>query len=874
MTSVPFDGVWTSGVRRAVLPNGVTLLVKRDNSARVAAVVTLVKAGFFDEPDRWVGISHVLEHMFFKGTPRRGVGAIARETKALGGYLNASTTYDQTSYFVALPAENLARAIEIQADALQHASIDAGELERELKVIMQEARRKLDTPSALTHETLHEVMYDRHRMRRWRIGHEADLARLTRDDVWTYYRSRYVPERTIVSIVGDRDVDDMLDLARRAYEAWPVAPAAFDPSPTEPERREIRTRTLRGDVLTSELALGWRGVPALDPHAVQLDLAAAILASGRGSWLYQALRETGLATSASAYHYSPTELGVFSIGADFEPDRLDVVLGAVGGAVARLAADPPPEEDIERARTLALTRWARRMESMEGRAAALAHAEALQGIDLLNREYAALSATSAREVREAVSRFLTPDAISAVVYHPRDRGAELTPDQLTAAFRRPPPDPVARPPIRVPTRPASRTTTSQVEADVAHASLPGFDLLVKRKEGVPTVTVGVYLPRAMTEPAAQAGLSALTIRSAIRGAGELDAAGLAFAFEKLGGSVGSSVSHDWMGWGTTVLATHLGVAAALLKTILEEPRFLDQQVDAERGLLVEETRHVADDMFRYPFQLAFATAFGERHYGIPALGLPETLGKLEPDAVRGWHRSALSRTRGVVVAVGDVDPEQTRDELAAVFDAGQVRDPRPLDPAVQWTLDGKASERVVLREKAQTAVAMAFPGPSRRVPERHAAEVWAAVASGLGGRLFEALRDRKSLAYSVMASSWQRARGGAFVTYIATSPERETEARVAMLEELGRFVEVPISEEELHRSVNYLAGQVEVGRQTGAAIAGEIVEAWLTGGGLMDLEGTAERYLAVTADQVRQVARDALSGARADGIVRGTGATG
>jgi zinc protease len=88
---------WTESVRREVLPNGLTVLVQEDRSAPVVAVVTHVKAGFFDEPDRWTGISHVLEHMFFKGTGRRGVGAVARETKSAGGYLNASTSYDHTS---------------------------------------------------------------------------------------------------------------------------------------------------------------------------------------------------------------------------------------------------------------------------------------------------------------------------------------------------------------------------------------------------------------------------------------------------------------------------------------------------------------------------------------------------------------------------------------------------------------------------------------------------------------------------------------------------------------------------------------------------------------------------------------------------------
>lgn len=106
--------LWTKGVIREVLPNGLTLLVQPDHSAPVVSVVTHVKAGFFDEPDRWTGISHVLEHMFFKGTARRGVGAIARETKAAGGYLNAGTGYDHTSYFTVLPASGLAAALDIQ----------------------------------------------------------------------------------------------------------------------------------------------------------------------------------------------------------------------------------------------------------------------------------------------------------------------------------------------------------------------------------------------------------------------------------------------------------------------------------------------------------------------------------------------------------------------------------------------------------------------------------------------------------------------------------------------------------------------------------------------------------------------------------------
>ena len=876
MTTTP--AAWTAGVRREVLPNGLTLLVQRDRSAPVAAVVTHVKAGFFDEPDRWAGISHVLEHMFFKGTPSRGPGQIARDTKAAGGYLNAGTGYDHTTYYVVLPADHLREAIAIQSDALMHAAIDADELARELQVIIQEARRKLDNPGAVTAETLHEVMYDHHRIRRWRIGYEKDLAGFTRADVHGYYASRYVPERTVVALVGDVDEEEMLAQGRAAYGGWAPAPGAVDPSPAEPDRREVRARTLRGDVSQAEVALGWRGVPALDPRAIPLDLAAGVLASGRGSWLYRALREPGLATAVSAYHYSPTELGTFTLGADCDPDRLPAVVGELAAAASRLATDGPADDDLERTRTLLLARWSRRLEDMDGRAAALAAAEALGDYRLLDRDFEQLRGTPAGEVRDAAAQVLDPGAVSAVTYLPRDRGAELTTADLVRAFEaagaprtRGWPVPVAAPAATV-RRARGVTTAGACVAEVHHAALPGFDLLVRRKPGVPLVHLGVYVPRVEFDPAGQAGVSALAVRSAIRGAGDLDATGLAFAFERLGGTLGGSVALDWLGFSTSVLASGLAPAADLLARVLTAPSYDAPHVEAERRLLVEETTQAADDMFRYPFQLAFAELFGQQGYGVPALGLPADLAGITPDQVRAWHRRALLGRRGVVVAVGDLDPETAMGLLGGVF-GDAVRAPASLAQPVAWQFPAAGAPRVVMREKAQTAFAMAFPGPARRDPSRHAAEVWSAVASGLRGRLFDALRGRRSLAATVLAAARHRAPRGARPAYIATAPEREEEARREMLRELSRFAAERVSATELAQATSYLAGQTAVGRQSGSSVLAEILEAWLAGGGLADLAGTAERYRAVTAEQVRVVAETTLGPAQrqAEGVVRGSG---
>jgi predicted Zn-dependent peptidase len=163
---------------------------------------------------------------------------------------------------------------------------------------------------------------------------------------------------------------------------------------------------------------------------------------------------------------------------------------------------------------------------------------------------------------------------------------------------------------------------------------------------------------------------------------------------------------------------------------------------------------------------------------------------------------------------------------------------------------------------------MIFPGPSRTDSGRFAAETWGAIAAGLGGRLFESLRSARSLAYAVMANSWQRRRAGGLLTYIATDPARLEEARDAMLEELALFRGEPPSADELSRASAMLAGHAEMARQTARALAGEIADAWLLGGGLSELDDPAAPYREVTAAQVHALAAQSLDPAlRAEGVI-------
>src|SRR5436190_9115173 len=321
MTATTLFGIEPASVHRTVLPNGLKVLIKPDFSAPVVAIVTYVSAGYFDEPDDVVGIAHVLEHMYFKGTPSRGVGEIAKQTKSVGGYLNAATIYDHTSYYTVLPASGFTQGLEVQADAYSNSLIEADELARELEVIIQEAKRKADNPTAVAIETLYELLHDRHRIRRWRIGREPGLRTLTRDALLSFYRNFYHPGTTVLSIVGDVDPDEAMTHVERIYGPLGAGEPSRFPGPSEEGVSGFRYREWTGDIGQTQLAMGWRTPGTTHPDTAALDTLATVLGGGRASRLYRAVRERRLASSVSAYNYTPTDIGVFVAHAETAPEH-------------------------------------------------------------------------------------------------------------------------------------------------------------------------------------------------------------------------------------------------------------------------------------------------------------------------------------------------------------------------------------------------------------------------------------------------------------------------------------------------------------------------------------------------------------------------
>jgi zinc protease len=876
MTATPLPGIAPASVQRTELPNGLKVLIKSDFSAPVVAIVTFVSAGYFDETDDVVGIAHVLEHMYFKGTPSRGVGEIAKQTKAVGGYLNAATIYDHTSYYTVLPASGFRQGLEVQADAYANSLIDSDELARELEVIIQEAKRKADNPPALATETLYELLHDRHRIRRWRIGREPGLRALTRDALLGFYHNFYHPRNTVLSIVGAVDPDDALREVERLYGGLPAGTPTRSPGPTEEGSGGFRYREWTGDIGQTQLAFGWRTPGTLHIDTPALDLLALVLGGGRASRLYRAVRERKLASSVTAYDYTPTELGVFVVHAETPPPTTTAAARAAWDQLRRVRERGLGEHELTRARRLYESRWVRRLEDMEGQANYLAEWEALGDWRLGDWYLERLLTATGDQLADVANRYLDPEQAGVVIYRPN--GSEpiaVGPEQMLELLESDPPEPLTpsapyEPPA--PARSLNGATLEREEGGVrVYRSTTGLPILVRLKPGAPLFHIGVFaLGGASEETDATGGLTTLMVRTAQKGTLTRNALQIAEEGEMLGGSVAGAVGGDSFGWTISVPTQYVSAAIELLADVAQHPTYTPEVLETERAIAIADVIAARDDMFRYPMRLATQAAFHGHPYGVPVSGSEESLRSITSGQAAAWHRERVlgPDAAPVIGIVGDGDPDALAELASRQFgELGQGKTPRLASP--RWP--SQLTTSLEWRDKAQTAIALLFPGPTRGDEDRFAASILATVASGLGGRFFDELRDKQSLCYTVMAFASARRAAGTFGAYIATSPEKEEAARAGLLGEFQRFRTEPVTEEELERAQTYAIGVYAIQQQSGGSVLSDVIDTWLFGE-LRDLELFDERIRAVTAERIRHVAdRYFDPERRVEGIVRGVG---
>jgi predicted Zn-dependent peptidase len=354
---------------RSVLPSGLRVVTQSMPGARSASVAILVPVGSRHEDEAHAGLSHLLEHLVFKGTRAHPeAGALSQVVEGVGGSVNASTDRELTVYSSKVPAERLATALHAVSELALHPLLRRRDLGAEKPVIVDEIRMYVDSPSDHVFTLFDELLYGRHPLGREIAGTIGSVRRATHRGVVDHWRAAYRPARMVLAVAGAVDHEQVLRAAVEYHAAGPDEdgqPALRPPTAT-PAPRPAAPGSLRvshRQLSQGNLCLGMPGVARDDPDRWALDLLGAILGDGMGSRLFLELRERrSLVYDVSTFSAMYADAGSFGVHAGFDPEDAERVVDAIVEQLDRISTDPVRPEELDRARAYTRGRLELRME--------------------------------------------------------------------------------------------------------------------------------------------------------------------------------------------------------------------------------------------------------------------------------------------------------------------------------------------------------------------------------------------------------------------------------------------------------------------------------------------------------------------------------
>jgi zinc protease len=406
------------GPTRHVLPNGIPVIIQEHRASDVVAVQLWVRAGGRDEAPTELGLAHYLEHMLFKGTATRPPGFIERDVEGVGGRINAGTSWDYTFYHTVLPARQGPAAIGMLADVGVNAALEAGLLEAEKQVVLEEMRLNDDNPRRFLVRQLFASVYEAHPYGRPVIGRPELINALTRDTLLSFYRRHYTPEMFALVVVGAVNPDEILRVARATLGSLPRTGTGRLPSPPPPPARSVRVEAVRPGG-QAHLGLAWPA-PRLD-HAdtAALDLLVSILGRTKTSRLVASLRERqGLASAIACSLSSMEGGGLLMITAQLEPGQLARAEAEVLSELRRVRDGGVTATELKRAVIAAEVQHEFAIETAEGRARAYGHAETTWRLEEELTYVDRLRSVSAAQVQAVARRYFDLERYARVTLVP------------------------------------------------------------------------------------------------------------------------------------------------------------------------------------------------------------------------------------------------------------------------------------------------------------------------------------------------------------------------------------------------------------------------------------------------------------------------
>lgn len=406
------------------LKNGLRVITVEDHSAPVIAVDITYNVGSRNERQGRTGFAHLFEHMMFKGSQNVGTGEHFYLIFNNGGTMNGTTNEDRTTYFEALPSNQLDLALYLEADRMRSLDINQKNLDNQRNAVQEERRLGVDNqPYGKSNEIQQALIYDNFAYKHTTIGSMEDLNAASVEDVQSFFNMYYAPNNAVLVLVGDFNTADALKKIKQNFEAIPRQP---DPPPvdmTEPQQTAER-RTTVDDTLarTPQVDIAFKSVPGNTPEFYALQVLAASLAGGQSSRLYQALvKDKQLVTNIFGFQDEKRGTGAFYISANLRPGvKTEDVEAAIYAEIERLKKDGIADWELDKAKNTTRRNFINGLQSSLSRALQMSvWTVYYNDPNLINTRMDKVAAVTKEDVARVANKYLTQTNRTVVITMPK-----------------------------------------------------------------------------------------------------------------------------------------------------------------------------------------------------------------------------------------------------------------------------------------------------------------------------------------------------------------------------------------------------------------------------------------------------------------------
>src|SRR6476661_3939878 len=812
-----------------VLPNGLTIIVQEDRSAPVASVQAWCSTGSIDEDQHLgAGLSHILEHMLFKGTKTRSTNQIAQKIQDVGGYINAYTSFDRTVFWIDVPKDGVSTALDILADAMMNSSLPPEEYQKEQEVIRREFAMGMDDPDRVAGLLLFATAYQQHPYRFPVIGEIEIYNQLTQEQVMQYYKTRYVPNNLTFVVVGDVDAEKVRQQIAGLFKPYPeksLKPVFIPAEPPQLGRREVHQEFATE---LTHLSLAWHIPEVTNPDVPALDLLSTILGDGRSSRLYRRIREeAGLAFGISAFSYTPGDPGLFGIDATVDPKKRDAAEQLALHIVDEVKQAGVTAEELAKARKITLSHHLGALTTMRGQASDIG-ANWLLTRDLnFSRHYLdAVQKVTLDDIKRVAATYLTENNLTVVSLNPK--GSLIGKAE--------------------PVKPVAAGEIQKFELS------NGLRLLVREDHRLPLVGMGaVFRGGLLAENPEDNGVTRLMAKVLLKGTKTRSAEQIASELESVGGSISSDAGNNSFSVSGDVMKPDVKLGVDLLSDVLLNATFPEKAVAREKEIQIAAIQQEEEQLTTVARNIMRQALFPQHPYALRGNGSVESVkGLTQKDLIEFRDRYVVAKN-GVIYVFRDVkaaEVKQLVEQALGKMKPGTLAltDAKPSIPL------GKPETVESRKDKAQGVIMVGFRGASLSSPDRYALELIDEASSDLGSRFFIRIREQMGLAYYVGASQMQGLVPGLFSFYLGTDPQKIEPVKAALLDEIHKLANEGLTPEELARAKKKLIGQQEIANQSNDAFGYHCALDEVYGLGFDYYKQLERDVNGVTLENVKQVA--------------------